>query len=569
MKLVIKQYLANLKESKELDAILPDLITVMGLTPICKPQIGVRQYGVDLAAVGNDSVDNVKKLFLFVIKCGDLGRKEWDTGNQAIRPTLNEIKDFYIHNCIASKHKNLLVKIVLVTGGNLLQEIQHQWTSYVNYNLTDGITYDFWGGDELAEYFYKYLLNEHILIPEYRADFRKVLVLLSDPSYNLSDYYKLYDKLVSKLSDSSLKNIKKNIKICKVILKIAIEWAKNENNYKFAIQMAEYSLLKYYNVIRNFDLVKKKFFIEEFRDLYLCLYNILIDNNNKFASLYSKKNGLHGFSMGQSPEVESLNVFEQLGFLSELGILIFFELNRFKQEIYIKSLENVVGNIKQLLQNHRCLLNPLFDVHHIEIVMSCYVLLIAGENDFISEWLKESINHIVYAINFYGKYYPTCTNDFSELIYETDKNKKEHLCASTLLFYYLRLACLCEDEEVYNYIFEILKKQFFDTHIQYWYPDETTEEFIYEMNISHNSGYSFIVDKFPKSLKEFNDFIAQKKDKEIACKDFSCFKNGYTDLLFVSNRHYRNPIIPDTLLTLKRFFEAISRNEEPGVAGGA
>lgn len=558
MRLVIKQYLANLKESKELDAILPDLITEMGLTPICKPQVGAKQYGVDLAAVGNDPADKIKKLFLFVIKCGDLGRKDWDTGNQAIRPTLGEIQDSYIQICIALKHENLPIKVILVTGGNLLQDCLIQWNGYTKRNQTDNISYDFWGGDELAELFYTYLFNEHILIPEKQSTFRKVLVLLSDPSYKLNDYYKLFDEFVSKITKASSRNNKKKFTICKLILRIAMEWAKNENNYKFAIQMAEYSLLKFYDVIRKNDLIKKKVFIEEFRDLYLCLYNILIDNNDKFAHLYSKKNGLHGFSMGQSPEVEALNVYEQLGFLSELGVLIFFELNRYKQEIYLQSLGYIVENLKQLLQNHRCLLNPLFDSHHIEVVMSCYVLLVAGEKEFVNNWLKESIEHILYAVNYYGKCYPTCTNNFSELIYENKENKQEHLCSSTLLFYYLRLAALCDDENIYNYICKIIKENFSDTHIQYWYPDVSSEDFIYKTNISHNTGYSFIVNKIPDTIKLFNEAINQKKDKEIACKDFSCFKNGFTDLLFISNRHFRNPIIPDTLLGLKSFLEAIS-----------
>ena len=53
MILAIKQYLSTLKESKELDAILPDLLSVMEIRPIMKPLVGVRQKGVDIEAVGN------------------------------------------------------------------------------------------------------------------------------------------------------------------------------------------------------------------------------------------------------------------------------------------------------------------------------------------------------------------------------------------------------------------------------------------------------------------------------------------------------------------------------------
>jgi O-acetyl-ADP-ribose deacetylase (regulator of RNase III) len=52
MKLVFRQYLASLKERKELDAVLPDLLSELGYTVISRPTIGTRQYGVDVAAVG-------------------------------------------------------------------------------------------------------------------------------------------------------------------------------------------------------------------------------------------------------------------------------------------------------------------------------------------------------------------------------------------------------------------------------------------------------------------------------------------------------------------------------------
>lgn len=52
MKLIIREYLSLLKESKELDWLIPDLLLSMGIEPFSYPQIGVRQYGVDVAAVG-------------------------------------------------------------------------------------------------------------------------------------------------------------------------------------------------------------------------------------------------------------------------------------------------------------------------------------------------------------------------------------------------------------------------------------------------------------------------------------------------------------------------------------
>ena len=555
MKLVIQQYLATLKESRELDAILPDLLLVMNIQPLTKPQIGVRQYGVDLLAVGKDPEDTIQKLFLFVIKCGDIGRNEWDSNKQAVRQTLNEIKDSYITHFIPSKYKGLPIEIVLVTGGNLLQETQSSWDGYISDNSTDKIQYDLWTGDKLAILFQHFLFNENILIQEYRSLFRKSLVMLSEPSYNLKEFYTLFDNLVNKITLSKNRSNIRNIKTCKLILLIAIEWAKEANNLKHCINMAEYCLLKFWNTIKEFPLDKKSLFIDEFLDYYLILYNILVDNNDKFASLYSREDGLHGFSQIQSPEVESLLVYEQLGLLSELGILAFFEFTRFHDKTYFQSLSNVSGNLKALLYNHKSLLNPLYDEHVIEICLASYVLLVTGEGEFLSNWLYKSFNHIIYAYSVLGKYYPTCTNNFEDLLYESKDNKKEHLCSSTLFFYHLALACFINDDKLYSFIYDKIKEHFSETDIQFWFPDSTTEETIYIENAGYSSGFSFVCNQLPKTIKDMEEIINMKKDKEIDCKDFSCFQKGFTDLLFISNRHFRTPIVPDCFRILKKILD--------------
>ena len=54
MRLVLLEHLRMLRESGEFDALFPDLLLAMKIVPISKPQIGVRQAGVDIAAVGKD-----------------------------------------------------------------------------------------------------------------------------------------------------------------------------------------------------------------------------------------------------------------------------------------------------------------------------------------------------------------------------------------------------------------------------------------------------------------------------------------------------------------------------------
>ena len=150
MKLIIREYLSLLKESKELDKLLPDLLLMMGIEPISHAQVGVRQFGVDIAAVGEYRKEG-NSLFIFTIKQGDLGRSDWDVNKQSIRQSLNEIKDVYLDSHIRPEHSTLKKKIILCTGGNLKQEIQQNWKGYVSKNSIEGkVEYEFWGGDKLS-----------------------------------------------------------------------------------------------------------------------------------------------------------------------------------------------------------------------------------------------------------------------------------------------------------------------------------------------------------------------------------------------------------------------------------
>ena len=104
MRLVLVEYLRMLRESGEFDILLPDLLLAMNIVPISKSQKGARQAGVDLAAVGPDD-SGVKTLWLFVLKRGDLARRDWDTAQQAVRQSLDEIKDVYLRSNVAPEHQ--------------------------------------------------------------------------------------------------------------------------------------------------------------------------------------------------------------------------------------------------------------------------------------------------------------------------------------------------------------------------------------------------------------------------------------------------------------------------------
>lgn len=549
MILAIKQYLSTLKESKELDAILPDLLSVMKIRPITKPLVGVRQKGVDMEAVGKNPDSHIKRLFLFVIKCGDLGRPEWDTDEQSIRQSLNEIKDVYLLNNISPEYKDLPIEIILVTGGHLQQNIQEQWIGYIKQNQNSKISFSLWDGDRLAEYFHKYMFNEGILIPEYRNIFRRALVRIDDPSYNLDDIYHLIDLLIK---DIPLKNKRKNINCLltmKICLKIFIQWSKDIGNLKHAINVAEFTVLRFWEQINKNQLFNNKSVITILIEVYNELINLLIQNTNKFSNLYRTKNGLHGYTKSGNSEIESLRVFEQLGFLVETGILLYFDILRTKDTNSHKSFINISNLIEDIFNNHLCLFNPLYDSHGIEINISLYILYLSGKKGVIEKILLSMIEHIHFAYVHMSKYFPVYSDNFHDLINENKENKEELFQISTLLFWILEWACILENNELYDTTYKFISNNCPNTIIQQWYPSNDSDNKIYIANAGYGTGVAYVCNPIPKTMKEMIKILKLPREKEFSLKDFSCSK-VLPELLFVSNRHFKTPFIPEFLTSI-------------------
>ena len=128
--IVPEGYLKSLGERADLETLLVDLIKGMGLIVTSRPQRGPRQHGVDIAAVGVDPDDGIKKLFLFVVKSGDINRTAWQVGTQSIRASLEQVLDVYLSSCIPAERAKLPVIIVVATGGSLLQTCQIDWSRF-------------------------------------------------------------------------------------------------------------------------------------------------------------------------------------------------------------------------------------------------------------------------------------------------------------------------------------------------------------------------------------------------------------------------------------------------------
>lgn len=558
MKLVIKDYLMQLKESGELDAILPDLLLAMGIKPFSKPQKGNRQNGVDIAAI-KEGKDGSKILYLFVIKSGNLGRRDWDgSGPQAIRPSLDDIKDTYF-KLLNEDYQKLPKEIVLVTSGEILQDTLPSWLGYAGNNKTSLINYTFWDGNDLAVKIEKFLLNEKILPENMKSLFVKTLVSLRDIDYDLSDYNELLDKyfLNYEFSGDEKKDVRlllKKLKLITLVLNIIYRWSQTNTNIKPALIVAERTLLTCWELLRTKNFLEKKILIYQYNSIYDTWFNILQNYFNLIQPLASIPNGLCVNSSDFL--LQSLNLFEVLGFISLYGLAYLYQIRSYHSTKDIEKLTIIKNTICNILKNNRGLNNPVYDNHIIEISLALLYLSQINELETIQSWIIHLATHISFAYVNQSKYFPIDIENIDNLIQLNimhSVNKEALFTLSTLLPTLMEWACILDLPKAYNELKNRFSSQHFaHCNFQIWYPDINTENYIYKSPYeSLKTGTTEPSLKKNMIMEEMKERIISIQTKAAKPENFSSINYNFEILPLISSRHFRIPVLPfywETLL---------------------
>lgn len=561
MRLIIREYLSLLKETQELDKLLPDLLLAMNIEPFSKPQIGVRQHGVDIGAIGQDE-DGIEKVFLLVLKRGDVGRAEWDSRSQAIRPTLDEIKDVYLTSRIKPEHEGIPKKIILCTGGDLKQEIEENWNGYVRTNTLEGkLEYDFWGGDRLSILIMNHIFNEQILPMELRSALRKTLALLGDPDYNLNDFYNLLEKLLfqtdfsSGRSALSLNKVVKTLRLLNLCLTIIFYWSKQEDNLKPAVISAERTTLLVWDFLRKNTLLDNEIGRKYFLNIFDTMIIIYSEYFNKIQNYCYVEDALGGY--GGHFIQRCLSIFEQLGFVSTFGVIILWMAAvRQDSDIAQKSVI-ILEATKALIKNHLATLTPCYDSHIIEISIAIYLIVNCGEKDFIDHWIWDIVNHIAFSYKNMGEYFPIQSDSYDDLVaLNVSKTmKKEKLMEMSTLLPILAQWCVVLDlKKTYDFLKGAVSQVFSKSTLQIWYPDEETEKFIYNGNASVNSGVVDAPMTLFDSIEEMKTMIREVNKNIIKPELISSLSKNFPILPIIASRHFRTPILP-------YFWQRLSEND--------
>ncbi len=552
MKLVLSQYIRSLKERDEFDCLLPDLLLAMDYVPISKPQVGVRQFGVDVAAVGI-AEDGVQELLLLVIKRGDIDRKAWDSGPQSVRPSLNEVLDVYLRTHVQPAHSNLRKRIILASTGDLKQEVQANWDGYITENATRA-SFDFWGADQIAVLVERRTLDEHIFAAESRTDLRKALALAAEIEYDQKDLHRLFRRLLGLSNDGELiepskqTDLIKSLRVTNLSTQIYSRWSEDEGNLKQAYVASERALLWSWHRIQLGQPDKRVQSYQPFLEIWTTYKNVAHRYFNKLQPHVRLKDGLSGYC-GENAEF-ALVTFEQIGIIATIGLSQILVPADAEGVMLNLSDANVVADaLAALISNNPVSGSPRLDGNIIDITLA--LILLTATNHLIeaANWLEELVKRADYTFRI-KRNFPIATDSLDDLADSTvgddDALQSQLMKTSWLLATLAAWAIILERDDVYEVLARNTKTQYPEVCLQLWHPTADVARHLYFWQAHYRCGEAEAPIVLPDSAAEYRDRM--KALLELARFDIRAFSpallSGMYAIDLIASRHFRTPVAP-------------------------
>jgi hypothetical protein len=552
MRLLIVDYLASLKEREELDAILPDLLTELGYNVISRPRRGTQQRGVDIAAVRNVGGDEV--LYLFSLKAGNLSRNEWNgPQDQALRPSLDEIRDSYITSRVPPKYRDAKVVICLCFGGEIREDIRDIVAGYMKTNTTERVSYEEWNGGRLADLLLEGLLREQVLPEAMQSSFRKAVALVDEPDVAYQHFQTVAHQLLTAGRASAKARVLsvRQLSLCTWILFV---WARGAGNVEAAYRAAELALLYAWDLRRGVAKPMSKEgkavtqAIGQIADLHVRIAAELLEA--KIFPAVTITDGVSSAISSSSAIDLNLALFDLLGRIGLYGVwLHFMSLNaeaKVKAAFEAQRLR-ALGAGFAMINNNAGLLLPVRDEQAIDIAIFLQLALLCDiDGGPVREWFEHLANRLNYTLRTRAQY-PLTSSDYRDLVEHprgtSDDAFQEMTKASTLIptvALWARPLGLTGELEALS---ETVASDMTHCTMQLWSPDQDSEAHLYVNDANH--GYAITdlpIDKEGSALFEIVNSAADRVAEHL--NGLSAVKSGFWPIVLVACRHYRLPVPP-------------------------
>lgn len=526
MRLVIKDYLLQLKEKDELDLLLCDLLLQMGYITDNRPETGNRQYGVDIRA------HNEKEVLLCVVKQGNLNRKNWDADQNAVRQSLNDIQDFYVE-LIKSKEREKELHVVVATNGVIDEAARPNWEGYVSHNTEWSgrkVKIEFWNIDKLVDDVQKYLFDEHMFGTKMQGLLRRALYFIGESDYHNEYFEGIIDSYLAQLDDKdNPKQRKKKLAGLYLASQMIAQYAAEAGVYKIGVMVSEYLIIRYWKYLLEQNGLEKVQYVEWLQK-FLTVYDKW--NQKYYETVRYCCEGKNRIPF-HNPVEQRVLLYEVLGFLASYAYYLSFQGEHDK--VAERRCQQVLTSIINLVNNHPQFPYAPYD-QHVGIISMLYRLLDRlGGNEEISTLLQYQCTYLGYYYLMYQKY-PTAADSFEDAVNIYMGFPAEDYLTSALWGTMLKWMVLMGAEELYQQLQPFLKKDLAEVTKCIWFlraEEEIKFYDAYAMNLA-GEGVALDVEKTFEKMKENLEFIMQQYEGE----RFSFEEYSFEALEFIVCRYY-------------------------------
>lgn len=524
--MIIKEYLLQLKEKDELDLLLCDILLQQGYITDNVPKTGNRQYGVDIRA------HRGKEILLCVVKQGDLNRRNWDSGPNAVRQSLNDIHDGYL-NFIKGKDREKKLRIVVATNGMMDEALRPNWDGYVNKNTQwDGMNVEiaFWNIDQLTDFVQKNLFQEQIFDSEMQRLLRRALYYIDVGDYQKQYFEQIIDMFLSQLNDSnSRKVIKKQLSAVFLASQMIAQYAADAGIFKIGIMVSEYLIIRIWKYLLGNDKFEKRLYVDRLHT-YLAAYEKW--NRKYFGAVqcYCVSKICPPFN---NPVEQRVMLYEVLGYLTSYAYYLSYKGEN--DDTARNECDNIITSIIQLINSHPQFLYPAYD-NNIGVVSMLYRLLDRlGRYSDICVLMKNQCETLAYFYLSFRKY-PTSSDSFEDAINIQLGLPSEDYSTSGFWGTMLEWIVLMDQKELYESIQPFLSEDLADVTKCTWFLCSNEEKSLYDphaMNLA-GDGVAYDAEKTFEKMKETVDYVMKQYERE----DFSFDTYSFEALEFIISRYY-------------------------------
>lgn len=557
-KLIVREYLASLKEDAELDYLFPILLSVMGfrIVQTAKEAKGQSQYGKDIIAIGKDK-SGIKYRWYFELK-GYSDRDITDANyskSDGIRESIIEAKDTVFKDSAIPELNSLPVKIVLVHNGILKTNIRPTFEGLIAREFKEN-EFERWDIYYLTDLFGEYLFSEYLLSDD-RSNIllKRSLTFLDSPDNDYEIFKELVVLQFDKVTDIKSRSFVKLFATLGLLNSIVFHYSK-ENEYLVPAKECSKILVLYtwHWILKN-KLETKKAVLNEFNKILIGQYEIFSSYFKKTFHVARIPGGLfadngHFYEKIGYP-LRCLEYLDDIIYCARLRLVIVGEKNSVKVKNKIKDL------IIELVNNNSGFSRPLLDNHSIPIIQ---LLLFFNDKtclrkkdiDFLFNYLHNIILNLQIG-KIRHKIQPELHNNI-ELVIEaiaTGIKPKEYCDSSSILIaILLELCAVFESKELFEQILSFIDKNLSLQIASIDFNEYDVETLLFEKNL-HQEYYVECIERvkggmtFLKEDADFEDFkrtVAEKKD---VVNEFRTDKVGLDFIRYLAHSFFKNEILPN------------------------